>query len=369
MLKLHAVQADYGDCLLLEYGTESARRYTLIDGGPRDIYTNHLKPVLEAIRSAGGALDAMILSHVDEDHVLGLLDLLTDLQWERARGAPETIAIGELWHNSFSQTLGEEVETRFGRLLTTAGSLRGSMALSDKASRSIAQGDQLAEKAELLGIPHNTRFTPAGLACPDEAPEAIPFGNLQLRILGPTEKNLERLKKDWLKWLQKQEKRLPAAPPAKAERVARAVDSTVPNLSSIMCLATADDKTILLTGDGRHDHLVAGLRRAGLLDSQGNLHVDVLKLPHHGSSRNVAPAFFRKITADRYVISADGTNDNPDLATLQWLVEAAKEQGRTIEIVATNQPPSIDELLRTYDPGEYGYRLTVLPAGAHEIVL
>jgi beta-lactamase superfamily II metal-dependent hydrolase len=369
MLRLHVLQAEYGDCLILEYGSAAARHYTLIDGGPRDIYKDHLKPVLQAIHDAGGTLDVVVLSHVDEDHVMGLLDLFTDLQWQRTRAQPETIAIGELWHNSFSQTLGKELETSLSRVMRVAGPARGLMVASDKTSRSIAQGDQLAEKAELLRIERNARFTPAGLACPEEAPQAIPLDNLRLHIVGPTEKQLKMLKKDWLKWLKKQEKRLRAAERTEVERAAIAADASVPNLSSIMVLAAADGKTLLLPGDGRHDHLVEGLRQANLLDPQGHLHVDVLKLPHHGSSRNASPDFFRTITADRYVISANGMFDNPDATTLQWVVEAAREQGRAIEIVCTNEPPSILELPQKYDPAQYGYRLTVLPKGEHALVL
>ena len=43
---------------------------------------------------------------------------------------------------------------------------------------------------------------------------------------------------------------------------------------------------MLLTGDARGDDVLAGLREAGLL-RRSPLHVDVLKLPHHGSDRNV----------------------------------------------------------------------------------
>ena len=34
MFKVHAIQASFGDCLILEYGTAAAPKYVLIDGGP-----------------------------------------------------------------------------------------------------------------------------------------------------------------------------------------------------------------------------------------------------------------------------------------------------------------------------------------------
>jgi hypothetical protein len=70
--------------------------------------------------------------------------------------------------------------------------------------------------------------------------------------------------------------------------------------------------------------------------------------------------FLDKVTADRYVVSANGKYDNPDLATLIWLVEAAKAENRTPEIIATNETPDTIKLLEEYPPQEYGYSLRLL---------
>jgi hypothetical protein len=43
-------------------------------------------------------------------------------------------------------------------------------------------------------------------------------------------------------------------------------------------------------------------------------------MPHHGSIRNMEKVFLEKITADHYVISADGRDDNPDKKLLNLLV-------------------------------------------------
>ncbi len=46
MIRLHAIQARFGDCFLLEYG-ETSPAYILIDGGPTRNYDEHLKPALD----------------------------------------------------------------------------------------------------------------------------------------------------------------------------------------------------------------------------------------------------------------------------------------------------------------------------------
>ncbi len=365
MIKLRTIQAENGDCLILEFGSQASPRYILIDGGPQTIYESHLREELERIRGAGGKLDRVILSHVDNDHVVGLRDLMADLEKQRANNE-ETIAIQALWHNAFSQTIGSgnDIEPRLKMLLANAGAARRAMTTTGMAVQGISEGDQLRRAARKLGIPINEEF-PDKLITVDRVPEPIVLSNLSLRVVGPTEKNLEELRKKWLDWLDKHEEDLMERDPS----VAAMADRSIPNLSSIMLLAEADGKSILLTGDGRGDHLLQGMEQAGLLDSEGGLHVDVLKVPHHGSDRNVTKKFFRTITADAYVISANGKDGNPDLVTLTWIVEVAEEQERAITIHVTNKTTSTRELIEGHEPNEHSYRLIEMEKRAHSMVL
>ncbi|HVN56053.1 MAG TPA: hypothetical protein VMT46_17095, partial [Anaerolineaceae bacterium] len=225
--------------------------------------------------------------------------------------------------------------------------------------------NKLLEADEELGIPLNSGF-PDGLVTIDAAPEPVELNGLSLRVLGPSIHNLDNLKKDWTKWLQKVEsQQAKFANPVEADKA----DRSVPNLSSIMFLACDGERTMLLTGDGLGADLLDGIKQAGLLDASGRLHVDVFKLPHHGSVRNISRALFNTITADVYVVSANGKYDNPDLATLIWLVEATKAQGRKIQIVATNPTSATTQIVNEYPPAEYGYELVFLPEGEHSIVV
>lgn len=117
---------------------------------------------------------------------------------------------------------------------------------------------------------------------------------------------------------------------AKAE-LASYVDRSVYNLSSIVVLAKADGKTMLLTGDARGDFTLTALRNAGLLKDDGKpFEVDLLKLPHHGSDRNVDQDYFDNIRAAHYVISADGRFTNPDVPTLEMISRSRKDDDFTI---------------------------------------
>src|SRR5262249_2988390 len=100
------------------------------------------------------------------------------------------------------------------------------------------------------------------------------------------------------------------------------VDKSVANLSSIVVLAEANNKRILLTGDARGDKVMEGLELVGLLPKNGNMHVDILKVPHHGSDRNMKTIFFERVKANHYVFSGNGEHGNPERKTLEMLLEA-----------------------------------------------
>jgi hypothetical protein len=358
MFALTVVQAFFGDSLLLEYGDPTSPRYILVDGGPAQTYERHLSGVLTRLKRNGHDLELAVLSHVDTDHVTGLLDFVADLR----AGNMTLPTFGALWHNSFASTLDPNgtFAPRLQAALATAGVQL--MSASALAINGIAEGHQLRTQVLAIPVPVNPGF-PGGLITADTAGPPWTSQNLELIVVGPTQANLGELRQQWEQWLDDHDMAVRSGDPYVMENS----DRSVPNLSSIQLYAKADGRTMLLTGDGRSDHLLQGLSLAGLLDGAGTLHVDLLKLPHHGSDRNVTKTFFRKVTADIYVASADGTNDNPDLATLIWIVEAAQVQGRQIRIVCTNKTDSTRKLLEDYDPQAYGYRTEFPPKGAHEV--
>lgn len=104
---------------------------------------------------------------------------------------------------------------------------------------------------------------------------------------------------------------------------------------------------MLLTGDARGDDMIAGLEAAQLLQhGQEPLKVDLLKMPHHGSSRNIDEEFFRQIPADHYVISADGRDGNPDPATLGMLARARGDEEYTLHFTVRKNFDEEEDALR-----------------------
>jgi hypothetical protein len=110
-----------------------------------------------------------------------------------------------------------------------------------------------------------------------------------------------------------------------AARVARLGNRnavTVPNLASLMFLVEEGDATILLTGDGHGRDILRGLEAWDKLDGDGTIHVDVLKVQHHGSEHNLDEEFCRRVTADHYIFCSNGAHENPNLDVLKAIVDS-----------------------------------------------
>jgi hypothetical protein len=365
IFSLDVRRARQGDCLLLHYGANAKPSLVMIDGGPRGVYGAHLKPRLQAIRKARGLdankpldVDLLMVSHVDGDHIQGILDLTKELLEARRERQPQFVQVSSLWHNSFDEIIDHKpdeltasVKNQFG-----AASVSGSGEFPDeeksevedhyagsdpdvspeqeeelvsstlKVLASIEQGFQLRVDAEALDFPRNPEFD-GGLILAGK--NAIGIGqDLTFTVAGPMKSELEVLRKKhnvWLKQLAKEGKTPPQA-------LAAYVDKSVPNLSSLVLLAKAADKTMLLTGDARGDKILQGLEAVGLMKKDGKMQVDLLKVPHHGSSNNVDDDFFERIIAKHYVFSGNGDYGNPERETLEMLFHARGDDDYTIHL-------------------------------------
>ena len=362
MFKLHAVQAQFGDSLILEFGSAGHARRVLIDGGPPGNYAADLETAAKSIIGEGGKIDLVVLSHIDNDHVVGLLDLLAGIEDDETSGRPPRFDIGTMWHNSFAKTLDAngEIAQRIQELMAMASAANVVMPLATAAFFGLREGNRLRVFAKKLKIPLNKGFTD-DLIIVETANKPVKFGPLTVTVVGPTRANLDVLKQEWLAWLAKTEQQVAADP-----SVAAMLDKSVPNLSSIVLLAECGGKRILLTGDARGDHIIQGLTSATTAKN-GKLHVDVLKVQHHGSERNTSREFFDAITADTYVISANGKYGNPDDATLRWIVESAHDAGRQITLCVTNETPSTKKLVQAHKPADFGYTLKTIAPGTHDL--
>ena len=111
IFSLDVRRARKGDCLLLHFGSKKEPGLVMIDGGPSDVFAPQLRPRLlkikEQRRLGGGQplpVDVLMVSHVDDDHIRGILDFTRELIAQPEASRP--VRVASLWHNSFDDVIG-----------------------------------------------------------------------------------------------------------------------------------------------------------------------------------------------------------------------------------------------------------------------
>jgi len=338
-------RAKKGDCLILHYGSKTNPGLGLIDGGPSQVYGPHLKPRLEQIRKLRKPgsddplpVDFLMVSHIDDDHINGILELTKELLEAKAAKKPLPLKIKSVWHNTFDDIIGNDPKELTAAVTAQFGtaSLSGepdTEGLDPDVARvlaSVGQGFRLRDDLRGLKLRVNPEFE-GKLVIAKKTAKSIDMGKgLKFTVVGPLQDEIAALQKDHAAFLKKKEKEK-----GTAGALAAFTDNSVANLSSVVVLAEVGKKRILLTGDARGDKLLKGLELVGLLkeDGKSTMHVDVFKGPHHGSDRNADPILFRRVTADHYVFSGNGEHGNPERETLQMLFdERGDEDDFTIHL-------------------------------------
>lgn len=328
MFELEALQARHGDSLLLHYGTKTKPRLIVIDGGPSSVYAKSLRPALAALKTErGGALDIRLLmvSHLDDDHIGGLIRLVRELVQQREELREESWNIETIWNNAFDDLVQNQPAlggaTAAAAAASIASSLPQGLEWSEAVFASVGQGRTFRDTANGLAKV-NSPFKDLVKS----RKKAISMGGgLSFIVVAPSEERLAELQDAWNKEIEKLRKK------GKLDAESAAyLDKSAYNLSSIVVLAKSKGKTMLLTGDARGDYILESLEDVGLLKKKKSMKVDVLKMPHHGSHHNVDKDFFERIIADHYVFSGDGNHDNPEPDCVEMLINARGDDEYTM---------------------------------------
>jgi len=364
-MKITLLPSEKGDCLLIESDDVAI----LADGGMPGSYAAEVRPFLGRFAAAGRELDLVYVSHVDQDHIAGVLQLLEDMvQWrvhkhKVANNRPSTKpkfdeppAVKRIWHNSFKALVpqnGGEIATM---LASQANSLSSSgnpaamklAAAYSNIANSIPEAIKVSRRiaADQLAIPLNGEFNHLlAMVRGNNAIKLKPGSKLSIRVIGPFEKDLEILRNYWnawlddvknanavrslKEWLERNRAGLPAGMLGLSidDEIGRRSNVTEPNLASLMLLLEESRPgggvaRAIMTGDGHHEDVLAGLKHHGLLPDGQGLHVDLLKIQHHGSEHNLDRDFVKRITADHYVFCANGEHENPDLRIIEVLLKS-----------------------------------------------
>lgn len=323
MLSIDMLPARHGDCLWIEYGQGRDQHRILVDGGPGFAY-QALRERIAALPQRERHFELLVVSHIDADHIEGIIRLLGD----SALG----VTFGDVWFNGWKQISGG-MPAPFGA----------------------ETGEYLSALIPKLRLPWNQAFGQANdasghvlkpvAAMMREAPITL-AGGARLTVLSPSKPKLAKLRAAWQKELEAAGLD-PDAPEEALERLKHsprfagvsfgtaiepktlaaqpfAMDQAAANGSSIAFLLEAGGKRALLLADAHPDVLVEAIEH--VRGSRAKLEVDAVKLPHHGSRNNVSAALVKMIAAERWLFSSDGTFFNhPDPEAVSRVITESKQ--------------------------------------------
>ena len=365
-MKLRIYQSDKGDCLLV---SGSAGGHILVDGGMRKAFQDHVRADLGKMAAKQEALDLVYVSHIDQDHISGVLELLDNImawrvyEYRKKQGAnvkapkfPKMPAINEIWHNAFSEVLLENAAP-VERLLAQSSLVLGlssNLKLQEltlkhhELAYSVGEAIQVSQRVSTsqLKIPLNTQFNGQLIMSRSPAKREARIGKMNVFVIGPLPSEVERVRDEWNAWLRKNKDRIRKLK-KEAEGDARSIgnsadriadllatrvdelgnreDVTAPNLASVMVLLEEGKTKVLLTGDGHWEDILKGLEHHKKFDAKGKLHVDVLKVQHHGSEHNYKVDMAERVTADHYILCGNGKHDNPDTRVVKLICESHRK--------------------------------------------
>lgn len=341
MFRIEMLPAAHGDCLWIEYGTGQQAQRILMDGGPAHTYPALHDRILH-LPADDRHFDLLIITHIDGDHIEGVVRLLQDAEALNCRFA-------RIWFNGRDQL--NNVPDPAGAPL---GALQGEML-----------GMLIADYEKRI----NERVWNAGLAdgmvAIDRTTGKLPVvdlpGECRLTLLSPDHERLLELKDRWGDELRKAEiasgdeaalrrgleksrnlqplgdvlggegepveDRFELPDPAGHDLAAGLDDAlgggdgeaganapfggddSRANGSSIaVLLEYPKDKPkvrFLLAGDAWPSVLETSVDRL-LLGPGQRLSLTGFKLPHHGSVANVSAPLLRKLHCQHYLVSTSG---------------------------------------------------------------
>ena len=306
--------------------------------------------------------------------------------------------VDRVWHNAFHEQVEDNTGEIEDMLAATVAVLAGGdtqkfirMAqFHQDAATSIRQAINLSRRLgdKQLGIKLNPeaggKLMMLRKTANGKPPAPIKIGKMKWHIIGPAKTDLEDLKEEWQKWLKENKKtivRVEENSRRTERRLGNSVSTeinqivgtaaaqsellafdllekldlsaekklgvrrnvTVPNLASLMFMDEEKDaggkvKTILLTSDGHHLDILKGLEMQKKIKADGTLHVNVLKVQHHGSEHNIDREFCKKVVADHYIFCGNGAHKNPDLEVVEAIIDSRLTDKHKSTHPKVNQP-------------------------------
>ena len=258
MFTIKFLLAGNGDCIHIV----GDGHHVIVDSGEQ---CAELREIVRNIMEAGEVIDLLVVSHYDSDHIKEMCNILKALTKEERKKL-----VKKVWFNATKvgfhgngKDWSLKDATEFGNCILEAD-ISWVSELKAGMKECITQG---------LDI------------------EVIDGGEIYVHeAIG---KQLSNVKSDWNKSLSELEPYLND----------KALDMSKTNSQSAIMVVHINGHAILLPGDAIPTKLSAAL---DTYRKDSIVHFDLVKLPHHGSYKNITQDILRKMECSDYMISTDG---------------------------------------------------------------
>lgn len=272
-MEIKFLKAGSGDCILIHHD----KKNILIDGGNDSIF---LINEYNEIISRSEKIDLLIVTHHDDDHIKGILDLFTYLEKKGSPPLVETIIFNS--PRKINNILKVQEESNF---------------LSYKQAYELENYLWKYDAA-------NWKWLTSIDETIDERLKNQ-FGDLKLTVFSPKKEILSKYASnkgaylasdyrcDWDSSLKNLDKYIDDS----------SQDRSISNSTSIVVCVSYNNKSVLLTGDvtpERFEEIIDEIR-----GEAEQAKIDYIKLPHHGSYRSLNSEILKKIDCYNFIISTN----------------------------------------------------------------
>lgn len=297
------------DAIIIRFdGNDGICHNVLIDGGDytsvKFCYTDRLKLKLHELFEKEENIDLWIISHIDNDHIGGLVNFINDQDFYYENHS----RIKCIWMNYGG--LGDYHVNKTGEIGYNQG----------KELRDLLKNSGICLVG---GVSVGLRLNLAGAV---------------LTVIGPDEENL-KIYNDW--WNRNEFKNVVSTTNgqiaakdcdydkrfADFDENSYNEDVSKTNRSSIAVVLTYNDKNYLFAADSCSSIIKEGLISLGFV-KDGKVNLSLMHLPHHGSCRNTSKELLDIVDCNMYVITGNGRNKYylPNKETIARLLKSNTEE-------------------------------------------
>jgi len=293
IVNLEVLKASYGDCIFVSIKEEDAEYTILIDGGTSSTYSSKnkkgkteagpLKKKLTDLKNQGKPIDLLIITHVDNDHIGGVIKWFED-------ELPSPDFVKRVWMNDDTE-------------IHTTSSLNNTPAQAASLKKTLKKQGICVENQIVKGKEYDFSWGKITILAPSEhdhnkVAKKI-AANLNNKENTNYKKNIKQLVEEG--WI--------------VDPVSDENDASI-----AFILRTNEGEADLFLGDGNIDTIIESID--GIKRTEKIINCKWVKVSHHGSKNNFKPAFLDYVNAENYIFSSNGDYyGHPDKEVVAWLID------------------------------------------------